>query len=192
MPQDPPTDGVDPDEQPTQPLPEQQPDGAAGAGAEPGADAPTVAYEPVPASTEPIAPYVPIADASANDLGGGAPPPPPPSGKSPVPWILGAAVFVLVVAIALALWRPWANAGFEPTPVPSPSESSTPSTPPTESPTEEPSSEPTQPEEPEPEPTQEPAPEPTLTPTETAPPDTPIPTDPTDPADPTDPTTLEE
>jgi hypothetical protein len=178
------SDGLNPDEQPTQPLPEAQPEqqaadagtapGAdaptvafqqgADAGAAPAADAPTVAFEPVPAATEPIAPYVPIADYSSTEPplgdGGGAAPPPPvkPDSKSPVPWLIAAAVLIMGAAIALALWQPWAGGNQAPV-TPGPSVSVSPTVPPVETPTEEPGGEPSPTEEPEPEPTEEPEPE---------------------------------
>lgn len=184
------SDAVNPDEQPTQPLPEAQPEQqAADAGTAPGADAPTVPFEPVPAATEPIAPYVPIADYSSTEPplgdGGGATPPPPakPDSKSPVPWLIGAAVLIMGAAIALALWQPWNDVGPGPTTTPDPSVSVSPTIPPVETPTEEPTSEPSPTEEPapepEPEPTVEPEPEPTPEPTDAsgspAPTNSPIP-----------------
>lgn len=165
MPQDPSDNGVHPDGQPTKPLPEVPSETAAGTGA----DAPTVAFEPVGATADdPIAPYVPIADPgpAGGGAGGGATPPPP-NRRSPVPWLIGAAVLIMAAAIVLALWQPWAGTQPEPSTSPTPTQTATPTIPPIE-PTEEPTSEPTPTEEPVPEPTQEP--EPDEQPTEMPPP----------------------
>lgn len=170
MPHDP--NEVDPHEQPTKPIPEVDPD--ATQAITPGSNQAAADAAPPTAATEPIAPYVPIADASDHDfVAPAAPPPAGPTRKSPVPWILGAAAAVLAIAIALAIWRPWENVDPAPAVTPAPSVSITPITPSeTEAPTTEPSPPPAEEEAPEeetPEPTEEPedTPEPTETSTET-------------------------
>lgn len=178
MPQDPPDNGLDPNEQPTQPLPEVAPETvAADPAAGSGADAPTVAFEPIAATADdPIAPYVPIADPDAA-LGG--PPPPPPAAadrRSPIPWLIAAAVLIMAAAIALALWQPWAGGDEAPT-TPAPTMTETPTIPPIETPTEEPTSapKPTQAPAPAPPPAPTQAPEPDPAPTEVTPEPTPSP-----------------
>jgi hypothetical protein len=189
MPQDPPEHGLDPDEQPTQPLPQAEPsqqaapapDVAANGSTDAptvaftpavdgSADAPTMAFEPITDPTEPIAPYVPIADLSADDVGGGpvgaaaAPLEDTRDRKSPVPWLIGAAIAVMAAAVALGIWQPWADGGAAPVVPPAPSVSVTPTLPPIEGPTEEPTSEPSPTVTQEPAPAPAPAPQPTQEP----------------------------
>lgn len=149
---------------------------------------PAAAAYPPTESTVPIAPYVPIAEASALPPGGTPPTPPLETDKrrSPLPWIIGGIVALIIIGIIIAM-AVAANTEVEPSTStsPSPSTSTSPSPSVTTEPTEEPTVEPTE------EPTIPPIEEPTVPPTaEPVPPTSPAPS-PTDTAGPIAPTTTE-